>query len=170
MKRLAVLFLSLLILFSGCKRKAAETDRSTNVLLQPGTGALLVVFPRDVMIERSRWRAQVMLEGGADAASLPRVPLADQQSLLVMHVLPGVYKVTASAWAHGGDPVSGGTLANVDVRNGQMTIIKAQVLNNDPYPHPRTTMEFVRIAPWRLQNPDRLREYVADVAAGIEKG
>ncbi len=170
MKRSAVLFLSLLILLSGCKRKAAESAEGTNVLLKQGTGALLVIFPRDVMIDRARWRAQVMLEGSADTKSLPRVPLADQQSLLVMHVAPGIYKVTASAWAHGGDPVFGGTLANVDVRAGQMTIVKAQVLNNDPYPHPRTTMEFVRIAPWRLQNADRLREYIADVAVGIEKG
>jgi hypothetical protein len=172
MSRLSRLLLCLLlpVVFLACKAKDSKPLESTNVLLKPGTGALLVIFPRDVMIDRSQWRAQVTLEGPGEPHNLPRVPMADSQSLVVLHVVPGTYKVTASAWRHGTDPVSGGTLSSVEVKAGQMTVVRARVLNNDPYPHVKTPLDFIGMDVWLLDHPEKLREYVTRIVDQTARG
>ena len=169
MKQALVLLLIASSLLS-CNRKSPEPASGTNVVLQPGTGALLVVFPMDQMIARNEWLAQVTLDGPNETRSLPRVPMGDLQSVLILHVVPGTYAVTASAWERKQAPKYGGSHSGIEIQPGKLTVVRAQALNGEPYPHSNTPLAFDRFESWSLARPDRFQEFIAETVKETTKG
>ena len=167
---LAAFAVSLLLVISCGGQKSAPPAGNSGVVLNAGTGALLIVFPHDPRIARADWLAQVNLNGDHDTRSLPRVPMGDLQAMMVLHIPPGTYRVTTNAYRRGNPPAIGGSLPNVEIRSGQMTILKARPLQGDPYPYFATPLEVADTVPWTLKSPNQLKDFIAQAVKETTKG
>jgi hypothetical protein len=159
---LLLVALLVILLASGSKKKNIPVS---SVMLNGGTGAVLVVFPatRDVVAEN--WMAQINLEGDQDTKSLPRIPLSELNAVIVLNVPPGKYKVMAHAWLRRSPPRVGGSLEGVRVTAGEISILRGQALGENLYPYANVQMQKSPSAVWQLDAPDRLRDYLAKVIA-----
>ena len=159
------------MLIASCKSRA-DRDGGTpsDVMLEPQTGALLVQFPKSDPFDRETWMSQIQLDGDVDTRSLPRLPMADLQSTLVLNVTPGMYRVTAVAWTRKLAPTAGGRLDSVVVRPGQVTVLGAQAVGRDIYPFPATRLVPLAHRVWQLQRREGVQEYIADMIASTPKG
>ncbi|MBI5060248.1 hypothetical protein HZB60_10775 [candidate division KSB1 bacterium] len=156
---------------AGCKGKHAEdSGPPSSVMLDAQTGAVLVRFPKLADFDRESWMSQIQLEGGVDTRALPRVPMADLQSTLVLNVPSGVYRVTAVAWVRKLNPTSGGALDSVIVRPGEISILVAQPVGTDRYPFAFTKLQPQSPRVWRLPRKEEMHEYIADLMATADKG
>ena len=158
----------ILIGMYGCgkKEKAPDTPKSntvTNILLEPGTGAVLVKHPKPHRFDRSQWMIQIQLEGELSTDTLPMIPIADLQAGLMLNVPPGTYKVISSAWIRKYPPASGGSLENVLVNAGELVELKAGGVGMDEFPYPNTKLTIGKREKWTLQSPNKLQEFIASV-------
>jgi hypothetical protein len=154
---------------TACKTKS-RAELATEVLLTRGTGAVMVVFPKPAFFERTTWMAQVELNGPASAETLPRMPLADIQSILVMNVPPGTYTGTAVSFIRGRQPVFGGALDSVVVMPGEVTILQGRDISREQYPFGGVRVRPSSRALWTLKRADLLQAYVAQLAAQSARG
>ncbi|MDD5088521.1 MAG: hypothetical protein PHI18_06960 [bacterium] len=153
----------------GCGKKPAPPSAS-GVILAPGTGAVLVQFDRMEDFRRDDWLALIHLQGGRDTKTLRRIPLADLQSVLVLDVEPGRYRVVAQAWTRKHPPASGGTLDDVPVEAGQVTILRAQPLGAKFTAEPKEPLRSVGNRTWTLRSDNELPDFVSEMLQQTEKG
>jgi hypothetical protein len=168
----ALCFLFSVLLLSACSKKKADDDASAHVILQSGTGAVLVVFPHRTDLARNQWMAQVHLDGAFNADTLPRVPYADLESMLVLNVPEGRYDVTAWAWMTKIDnsPRAGGVLKSVDVKRGQVTVLRAADFRVSRTTTSGDLLVKLGFMDWREDNPLHLKDYIAEVIGKTAKG
>jgi len=159
---ICVLLLSVLIAFSGCKR---TQPAAPPVMLDDGRGAILVIFERVPGADRDSWLSQITLAGPGDTKTLPRIPVADQQSLLVLNVPPGFYSVTAQAYLRKNPPHAGGSLSAVEVKSGRLTVLQGNRLTGEERFQPVEPLHFVNCVPWTLRQTEKFHEYIADIIA-----
>jgi len=162
-----LLLLSVLFAVIGCQRK---DPAGPPVMLDEGKGALLVVFERVPGADRETWLSQITLVGNADTKALPRIPLAGQQSLLVLNVPPGFYSVVTQAWLRKNVPHAGGSLSTVEVRGGRLTILEGRLLTGEERFQPVEPLVLVRTVPWTLRRTEQFHDYMADVIKSSVKG
>ena len=162
------IFSCILIILSGCTKqeKSQETQtpaRATNVLLEPGTGAVMVAHPTPHRFDRSRWMIQIQLEGDAPTDKLPVIPLADLQAGLVLNVPPGNYKVITSAWIRKYPPASGGSYDYVAVKAGEVVVLRAGGVGVDEHPYPNTKLTIEDRHKWTLQSTNQLQDFISGI-------
>jgi len=155
---------------AGCRAKRAESGPPSSVMLRAQTGAVLVHFPKLADFDRETWMSQIQLDGGGETRALPRLPLADLQSTIVLNVPPGTYRATAVAWVRKIAPSAGGTLDLVVVRSGEITILDAQPIGSDRYPFAVTRLKMRTPQVWRLPSAERVNEYVAELISATTSG
>ena len=161
------LLLSVLLVLSGCKRKE---HTGPTVMLDGGTGAMLVIFDRVPGADRETWLSQITLVGNSDTKTLPRVSLADQQSLIVLDIPAGRYSVVAQAWLRKNIPHAGGSLSGVEIKPGQLTILQGALLAGRERFQPVEPLRLIRSVPWTLAKTEDFHEYIADVIKSSAKG
>jgi hypothetical protein len=160
--------LLLSVLFAaGCKR---QDPAGPVAMLDEGKGAVLVVFQHVPGADRETWLSQITLVGNADTRTLPRIPMAGQQSLLVLNVPPGFYSVVAQAWLRKHPPHAGGSLSGVEIRSGRLTILEGRLLTGEERFQPVEPMRLVRTVPWTLRRTEQFHDYMADVIKSSVKG
>jgi hypothetical protein len=159
---LLLVVLLVILLVVGSKKKSVP---ASSVLLNGGTGAVLVIFPATKNVVAESWMAQINLEGKPDTKSLPRVPLADLNAILVLNVPPSTYKVMSHAWLRRSPPRVGGSLEGVRVTAGEISILQGQMLGESLYPYNGVHMQKRPSVVWQLDSPDRLHDYLAAVVA-----
>jgi hypothetical protein len=162
-----LLLLSVLFAAFGCKRSERA---GPVVMLDQGNGAIMVVFQPVPDADRETWLSQITLVGNSDTKTLPRIPLADEQSLLVFNVPPGFYSVVAQAWLRKNPPHAGGSLSGVEVRSGRLTILQGPLLTGAERFQPVEPLRVVKSVPWTLQRTERFHEYIADLIKSSVKG
>ena len=161
--------LAVLALLSGCGKKREETVRPT-VLLETGTGALLVTFPKPSDFTPDEWLAQVNLNGPAETRSCPRIPLSEIQALMVLNIPPGSYEVTSLAWMRTRVPDSGGTLPKVEIRAAEVTVLRCPSLGGNPTFQPTQPLIALGRASWTLSQPEQFPDFVAEILRTSAKG
>lgn len=166
----AVIFLLTALLPIGCGKKPAPPPSPSGVILAFGKGAVLVHFGAKENLRREDWLAQIHLQGAHDTHSLPRIPLADLKSLLVLDVEPGVYRVIAQAWVRKHTPTTGGTLDSVRVSSGQVTVLRAQPLSDEFSAEPEVPLLPIGRQTWTLRTEGELPSYVSEVLQQTVKG
>lgn len=118
------------------------------------------------------WMAQVTLLGMEDNHSLPRIPFPQSRAMLVLNIPPANYRVIAHAWFQhaGASPHAGGSLPDVVVRAGEITMLKAPLVTKDRYPYAETALTPLKSTPWTLNSSTGFREYVAELVQKTTKG
>lgn len=164
-----------LILLAGCgKQEKSQTaqvpSKPTNVLLEPGTGAVMVVHPVPENFNHQQWMILIQLEGKEATDKLPVIPLADLQAGLVLNVPPGNYQVISSAWIRKSPPASGGSLENVLVNKDELVVLRADKVGADEYPYPITNLTIDNRHKWTLQSPAQLQDYISGLVKSGAKG
>jgi len=160
-----------LVLIAGCGKKSQTIPQSpSGVILELGKGAVLISFPKTDDFTREDWLAIAHLDGPSDTQSLPRIPFADVQSLLVLNIEPGAYTVSAQAWMRKSSPSTGGILPGVDVVAGRVTILRAQRLPGIVSPVPTVPLIPAGNETWILQSGEKLPQYVARLVEDADKG
>lgn len=173
---LLILLMSLVLV--GCSRREeglnkTASSRQTNVMLKAGNGALLVTFPQTADFQRETWMAQIELEGPYDTGTLPRVPLADQRTVIVLDIPPGEYSVVAQSWtrrSHAAPPQAGGSLDYVKISAGKVMILEAKLLGIDVHPFVNTPLERLSSALWTLPLAEQLPAWIAEVVSDSRGG
>lgn len=171
-QRLLLFGLAALVIYTGCgkQREGGGAPPEQAAMLDPGTGALLISFPELSDFVRADWLAQVTLIGVHDTKSLPRIPLADRQSVLVLNIPHGTYHAVARAWLRKQVPAAGGTFDNLQIRAGELTILRGQPLPPEQAFDTEIPMTFVAVEPWTLRTTELFQDYIADVLRSTVKG
>ncbi|RPH95255.1 hypothetical protein EHM69_04865 [candidate division KSB1 bacterium] len=158
------------LLLPGCGKKKEQAADTLGPMLEAGTGALLVAFPRLPEANRENWLAQVTVIGPSETKSLPRIPLADQQAVMILNLNPGQYSVVAQAWLRKNNPHAGGSLSGVTVRAGEITILQGSRLSGTQTAQPLEPLIALNPVPWSLSAREKFHEFVADVLRTSVKG
>jgi hypothetical protein len=163
---LSVLCFLLSVLLLSCSKKKSD-DPAAAAILESGKGAVLVVFPHRSDLVRENWMAHVRLQGQNLTDSLPRIPFADLESVLVLNVPEGNYEITAWAWMKKVDrsPRAGGSKPGVKVKSGHVTILRAREAASGMRP-----LDAMGEADWNESNPTHLQDFMADVIDKSAKG
>jgi hypothetical protein len=162
-----LLLFSVFFTLTGCKRQA---HTGPPVMLDSGTGALLIVFDRVAGADRETWLSQITLIGNTDTKTLPRITLADQQSLIVLDIPAGFYSVVTQAWLRKNPPHAGGSLSGVEIKAGQLTVLKGVLLTGEERFQPMEPLQIIRAMPWTLSRTEDFHVYIADIIKSSVKG
>jgi hypothetical protein len=171
---LAALLSSLLLL--SCSKKetppAGEPAPSgaTDVMLEPGTGAVMVLHPAPPKFNRDSWMVQVVLEGAESTDKLPVIPLADLRCATVLNIPPGDYTVISSSYLRKQPVFAGGSLDHVIVKAGEIVILTAGGVGTDEFPYPDIRLKIVDRKPWTLRSRDRFHQFVAAIVKDSAQG
>jgi hypothetical protein len=165
LRLLTLLFLSALVLLACGKKK---TPAVSSVVLESGKGAVMVVFPQMDRSNPENWIAQVHLDGPFETRQLPRMPFADLQSVMIYNITPGKYKVVASAAFRKSQPSFGGSLDSLEVHAGELMVLAGKPLRQEAFPYANIRLDFVERSPWTLEAPDKLHDYIADMADDVK--
>lgn len=172
MTRILIRILPLLIIASliGCKKSEAPDQQPSGVILKLGKGAVMVSFPQTENFSRENWLAMVNLTGPHKTHLLPRVTMADLQTMVVLDIEPGTYSVSAQAWLRKQPPSAGGMMDSIEVQAGKVTLLQAQKLPEFRTPEPTVPLKYAGKRTWTLQSGDQMHEYVAELRRLTEKG
>lgn len=162
-KQIWLLGLFLPALLFSCKSKPAA-ELSTNIVLTRGTGAIIVIFPKPSYFTRSDWMAQITLDGPLDTHTLPRMPFADVQSLLMLNIPPATYSGSTVSFVRGSPPSFGGSFDSLSVKAGEITILKAKDISREHYPFEGTLLKPSGTAIWSLKDANQLQAYITELA------
>jgi hypothetical protein len=170
-RRYAMLGMLALLVLS-CGKKKSEQNSGGSALLQSDRGALMVTFPTRGQFDRDAFMAQVQISGGEDFDRLPRMPMGDLECILVLNIPPGSYQIVAHSWLRKRDvgPQYGGSLNNVVIKAGMVTVLGGKKIGSEPYPYPNLPLESLRSFPWMAQNAGALKEFVAGIKDKSAKG
>ncbi|MBU1983906.1 hypothetical protein KJ815_05800, partial [bacterium] len=119
---------------------------------------------------REDWLTLVRLYGSSDTQTLPRIPLADLQTVLVLDVEPGIYRVVAQAWTRKHHPTAGGVLDSVRVESGKITVLRAQRLTGPFVAEPEVPLFHSASQTWTLRSADQLPDFVSEIVRQTVKG
>jgi hypothetical protein len=158
---LLFVLVSVVLLVASCGKKSKPV---TATILEPGKGAVMVVFPSPRDFSAENWWAQINLEGEADTRLLPRMPFADLKSIMVYNIPPGRYKIIASSGMKKNPPMFGGALDSLFVRAGELQVLGGHALGQASYPIDRIPLDFVSRSPWILESPNGLHDFIAENA------
>jgi hypothetical protein len=169
-QKAALLAVCAVFLLSAVSCKSRSADPTAGVLLEPGKGAIMVVFARMPDFRREDWMTLITIDGPADTRSLPRIPLADLQTLVVMNIPPGRYNVAATAWCRKSASSSGGYLQGVEVKAGAVSVLRAPVLAQNPSVVSDSPLERRGFEPWSLESPGKFHQFAAGLVRRSTRG
>jgi hypothetical protein len=161
-----VLLVLVAMLIVACGKKKAPMVSS--IVLESGKGAVMVVFPQMSQSSAENWLAMINLDGPFATNQLPRMPFADLQSVMVYNIVPGKYKIVASAAFRKSQPSYGGSLDSLDVHAGELIVLSAKALGQEASPYPNVRLDYVEHSPWTLESSDKLHDYIADMADDVK--
>jgi hypothetical protein len=169
--------LAVALIAVSCNKKPKAVPQPVPVLpavtLDSTRGAMLVVFPKRKDLHPVDFHAAVLVY--PDSANVHvthnlRVPLGDSQSILVMDLPPGNYRALAYCWQMVGQPYAGGKLVGVQIKPGQITILRARDLGTDRLPFPHTALIPAGQLPWDSAAAQKLPTYIAQIVRTTERG
>jgi hypothetical protein len=164
---LAMTVMAALLLGScGKKKEAAPAETApevTSVQLNPGFGAMLIIFPKNAAVSAANFHATALLFGDTLPSDLQRYPFGDLQALLVTAILPARYRVIGQALVTVGSPYAGGRIDSLRIPAGQITVLMASLTNGDHLPFHNTHLHFVKQVPWTYKPPQKLADYLAGI-------
>lgn len=134
------------------------------VLLKYGTAAALVVFPTLEGAKRSDWLSLVNIGNDETTRSLPRVPIGEAMSALVLNIPPGFYPVDAQAWLRKQEPYSGGRSGTVSFAAGEFVVLVVNEPGAEKPPFGNVPIEVAERLTWGLDAAPNLQKYVSAVA------
>ena len=134
------------------------------VLLKYGTAAALVVFPTLEGAKRGDWLSLVNFGNDETTRSLPRVPIGEAMSALIMNIPPGFYPVEAQAWLRKNEPYAGGKSGTVSFAAGELVVLRVNEAGSEKPPFDKVAIEVADRLTWGLDAAPNLQKYLSAIA------